>query len=138
MRAALVLVLFTACDQVYGLNGRADAMQGDGSITAGLVAHYTMDEIQDVLEDATGNNNVGLCNQSRCPREAATAKVGKALHFDGTIAIGVNPDAELDTSAGFTIAGWYNPVGDTFSCPFNKVAQGGANSWQLCLPSRRS
>ncbi len=133
MRCFLLLGLFAGCDQVYGLEGRGEL----GDLEAGIVAWYPMDSDDDLLHDASGNELNGICRNSRCPTPSQDGKVSGALHFDGMIQIGVNPDPLLETRDGFTVAGWYRieqqVLTPVVQCPFNKVANGGTNSWQLCF-----
>jgi hypothetical protein len=137
MRAAIFLALasLAGCDKVFGLEGRGVDARPDGALLDGLVAHYSMNTITDVLDDESGNVLTGLCHGMRCP-EMTDGAVAGGLHFDGNTAIGVNHDAKLDTRDAFTAAGWYRlaqPPPDAFQCPFNTVANAGENSWQLCF-----
>lgn len=136
MRAELsfgAVLALGACDVVYGLEGRDDATTASGD----LVAHFTMDSIAGKLVDDSGYGHVGLC-QSACPT-STDGRIGGALHFNGTTVIGVTADASLETTSGFSIAGWYRVDGDVElgMCPFNKTHASDSNSWQLCFSSDR-
>lgn len=140
MRALVLGVVgLCACDKVFGLDGRVEPVDAPIDMTSldeGLVAWFTMDSIDTDLRDQSGNGLVGICSNGKCPTTASDGKVNGALHFDGTMAVGVNSKPVLETTEGFSIAGWYRIAPEAalvFACPFNKVSTGGNNSWQLCF-----
>jgi len=134
MRVVALVGLLAGCDGVFGLieiRTNEDALD-----TAGLVAHYRLDETSGTMyADSSGLGHIATCVDPRCP-DAVPGHVSGAARFDGTDdRVDVAGGVDFDGSAAFTVALWMNAE-QLAGCPASKVSgTAGDNSWQLCLTS---
>jgi len=120
-------------------NPDGDAPADANLVTMGLVAWYKMDSLSPI-EDSSGHGHTGTCTS--CP-DLVPGKIGSGFEFNGVSElVTVASTAELNTTAGFTVAFWVQfdmLPGNSYSCPVSKVfGAGNANSWQLCYEAAQT
>ena len=130
--AVLWVIAIAGCDQVLGLDRRADAGLDAPS---GPIAHLTMDMVAgNTVADVSGHGHDGTCTD--CPTLVTASPRNTALSFTGVDRIAITAGGELDTPAGLSVVAWIRVrvASGVIGCPYSKrLGILDNNSWELCV-----
>lgn len=140
-RVLLLCFVLAGCDEAFDLvhveppMGSAADGGVDMSSPDGLIAHWPMDSLIDVVTEDVAGMHDATCQLSVCPT-AAAGKVGGALMFDGeSQMLDVARSTALVTNDGFTATAWaYLADLQGTQCVMSKrFGPDNDNTWQICV-----